>query len=86
MKMSQEMFKELQDAISEVETDAIRDAYEQGQFARADRVKDLNERYRWDLFWAVRPTLTVNPYEEGLGSQHIDTALRRIVTPIGRKF
>ncbi|MAK37154.1 MAG: hypothetical protein CMC15_13460 [Flavobacteriaceae bacterium] len=61
--------------------------YSNGNFARANSVKDLNKRYRWDLFYAAtrfeksfRDELTY------LQDSHIDTALRNIVTPIERKF
>ena len=57
--------------------------YRAGDFARADKVRDLNTRYRWDLFfmagltsWACRE---VYNYAD---DRHIDTALRAIVADI----
>lgn len=37
-----------------------------------------HERYRWDLFWAVVPSLPKGMFKD-LKDAHIDTALRKIV-------
>lgn len=31
-----------------------REAYRSGEFARAEKVQDLNRRYRWDLLWIAQ--------------------------------
>jgi hypothetical protein len=60
------------------DTEARRQAYREGKFPRAAAVKDLNRRYRWDLFYVARPyDLT-----EGFPDARIETALRRIIPPI----
>lgn len=59
--------------------------YANGEFPRADSVKDLNKRMRWDLFWASTD-LGFRDELRYLQNSHIDTALRRIVKPIERNF
>lgn len=80
MKMAAPDFEALKAAITLLDTPARRETYCNGEFPRADKVNDLNVRYRWDLFWAVgglRKVLpdVVHDYKDA----HIDTALRRIV-------
>lgn len=80
MKMAVPDFEALRAAIKPLDTEARRETYRNGEFPRAELVKDLDTRYRWDLFWAVgglRKVLpdVVHDYKDA----HIDTALRRIV-------
>ena len=63
-------------AIAPLDTPALRDAYRAGDFPRADAVRDLDKRYRWDLFWSARAWSLV---PDGVNDAHIDTALRAIV-------
>lgn len=81
MKASPELFKALQEAIKVWDIDKYRDAYRSGNFPRADTVKDINVRYRWDLYWAATKDNNIRDMvrEENLLSDHIDTMLRRIV-------
>lgn len=63
--------------------------YENGKFPRSDKVKDLNKRFRWDLLYAAKCyDKIIKPLydEEGCDDTHIDTALRRIVPSIERKY
>lgn len=61
--------------------------YSNGNFPRADKTKDLNKRYRWDLFYhATRFERGYRDELTYLQNSHIDTALRRIVKPIERNF
>lgn len=80
MKVSSEHVTALRDAIAPLDTDFTRAAYRTGQFPRAELVKDLDMRYRWDLFYAVKGVQIV-----GAGrymDAHIDTALRSIIAPL----
>lgn len=77
--MSSEVYEALREAIGGIDGEYWRDRYRKGEFPRADSVKDLDVRYRWDLFWAVKGYQIV-PRE--LREAHIDTALRRIVAPL----
>lgn len=46
----------------------------------ADKVKDLNKRYRWDLLWLLKLDLTeIYKYAN---DSHIDTVLRKLVRPL----
>lgn len=78
MKMSGQHFEELRAAIAPLDTEERRAAYRTGDFPRADKVQDLNMRYRWDLFWAVGAHYRLY-VAGGLKDSHIDTALRSIV-------
>jgi len=69
--------KQAIDALLEANPD-LPDRYRNGQYPRADKTKDLNQRFRWDLFWAVRHQFDVDLWSYLL-DEHIDTALRRIV-------
>lgn len=81
MKMTTPTYTALHDAIQRADTDQRRAAYREGRYPRADRTKDLDMRYRWDLLWAVHGQLpdTLRGELNELHDTHIDTALRRIV-------
>ena len=71
-------------AIKPLDTPERRAAYADGDFPRADRVKDLNLRYRWDLYWASKINNSNEMREaytprDGINDAHLDTALRSIV-------
>ena len=85
MKMTKEHFTALQDLIDEnFLTSEIVERYETGNFPRSSRVKDINKRFRWDLFWSVRLEWKV---EAGTYfDNHIDTALKKIVPTIVRRY
>lgn len=73
----------IRDAIAPLDTADNRAAYREGRFPRAEQCRDVNLRYRWDLFWAACravPSLydVVNAYRDA----HVDTALRAIVAPL----
>jgi hypothetical protein len=91
MKMSARDFEIVKTAIEGIETDALRRVYRAGDFPRADLVKNLDKRYRWDLLHgAYRPEhdpiipqpLIQYLYDQGYNDTHIDTALRAIVRPL----
>jgi len=82
MKMQPELFNKLRTAIQKVldKNPGIAAKYVAGDFPRADRCKDLNVRFRWDLFWASG--VSSEMYQADLTDAHIDTALRKIVPDI----
>lgn len=92
MKMSSQLYNATATAIGALlESDPGAAArYSAGEFPRSDRCKDLNMRFRWDVFHHVSRTLREVPaYAEelrDLDDAHIDTALRRIVPAIERQF
>ena len=90
MKMSEGLYRmirsEIRSVLDRSGRDQVVENYRRGDFHRADMVKDINMRLRWDLFWAafyqnrdIRDTLLL----EDLTSDHIDTALRRIQKELG---
>ena len=66
----------LSSAIAPFDTRETRDRYAARDIPRGDLVKDIDKRYRWDLFWAAGGMETIaGCYADA----HIDTALRRVV-------
>lgn len=73
------------DAIAEHDTDYARGRYRAGDFDRADRVTDLNKRYRWDLYYCAQRVSKTRGMDWVVGyynSSQIDSALRRIVPDV----
>ena len=93
MKLDANTVQALRERIAPFDTEKNRQRYRVGDFPRADAVRDLDMRYRWDLFYAARGTDIVlasssiiassSDHRAGITDAHIDTALRRIVPPIG---
>jgi hypothetical protein len=85
MKITSEVVQAMRQRIAAFDTEDNRNAYREGRFPRADAVKDLNMRYRWDLYHAARgreALIVDGRFPEDVTSDHIDTALRRIVRPL----
>lgn len=70
----------LRGAIEPFDTPAERARYVARDFPRAHIVRDLDRRYRWDLFWRAHGMEQLTGAYPG--DAHIDTALRRIVAPL----
>ena len=51
MKIKPEHLEFLRTAIVPLDTPGRRARYLAGDFTNAHKVKDLNKRYRWDLYW-----------------------------------
>lgn len=77
MKMSDDTRAKLAEAIKPLDTDARRAQYRARDFPRAELVKDLDKRYRWDLLYAAG--VAAKGILSGLDDSHIDTALRALV-------
>ena len=86
MKIPPELFAQMRAEIEPLDTPANRARYLAGDFPRADRCKDRNMRYRWDLFYEMIDLRRAYKMEalplKGYLDDHIDTALRRIVLPL----
>lgn len=83
MKIKPEHLAKLKALIEPLDTETRRTQYLKGDFHNADKVKDLNKRYRWDLFWdstvgADHATLRAVLWSYMI-DDHIDTALKSIV-------
>jgi len=87
MKMIRDHFDTLKAEIDDIlatHTKAI-DQYESGNFKNAAACKDLDKRFRWDLFWHTASGRDYKRFDY-LNDSHIDTALRRIVPALTRRF
>lgn len=85
MKVPPTTLEAMRDAIAPLDTPTVRGAYLRGEFPRAELVKDLDRRYRWDLLRAALPAswICAELYDAaGCQDSHIDTALRTIVPPL----
>ena len=85
MKIQTELLTELSDAIFDLLSahPHLIDVYAHGIFSRAQSVKDLNKRFRWDLFYAAAlKNVELGDKFREFKDSHIDTALRAIVPPI----
>lgn len=84
MKIKPEHVEHLRIGIAPLDTPERRQKYINGDFSNAEYTKDVDERYRWDLLYAI-PWYTrwvcdnIYPYAN---DTHIDTALRSIVPPL----
>lgn len=85
MKVKAQELELLRGAIAPLDTPERRSAYASGNFARADRVRDLDKRYRWDLFYDARRVVGFQVFDfvGDYTNEQIDTALRRIVPVVG---
>lgn len=85
MKIQTEILIDLSDAIFDLLAahPHLIDVYAHGIFPRAQSVKDLNKRFRWDLFYAaIRKNVELGDKFREFNDNHIDTALRAIVPEI----
>jgi hypothetical protein len=92
MKMTQIDLNTFKHYIAPLDTPERRAQYEQGRIPRADRVADLNVRYRTDLLWQAMDTVpgfntwfkvNVSSY---LNDDHIATALKSFIAPVTRRY
>lgn len=83
MKVSPEHFAIIKAAIEPFDTEAVRSKYRAREIPRAESVKDIDKRYRWDLYYhAARVNGGLPDSTNGYNMSHIDTALRNIVKPL----
>lgn len=81
MKVSTKHLTLMRDAIVPLDTPERRDDYRNGRFRRSETTKDLDMRYRWDLYWLAGGTKIWSEltYPDDYNDNHLDTALRSIV-------
>jgi hypothetical protein len=80
MKVTNEHLEAMRSSIVPLDTDERRQRYINKDFPRSDAVKDLDMRYRWDLFWESGAIASIQ--DMGYANAHIDTALRNIVSSL----
>lgn len=84
MKVTDKDFQVMEDAIKPLDTDYWRERYRNRDIPRAESVKDIDKRYRWDLYYAAARVHGGLPDStSGYNMSHIDTALKKIVKPLG---
>lgn len=77
MKVTTEHVQALKALIEPLDTEARREAYRKGEYPRAELTKDVNRRYRWDLWWVAKGYRAIGDAE--YNDAHLDTALKSIV-------
>jgi len=73
----EDLSREINKVVALVGKQHLLTKYETGQFVNSDWVKDLNRRFRWDLFWKT-PFWAEERWLD-LQDAHIDTALRKVM-------
>ena len=79
MKITEHDLGVLRRLIEPHDTPERRKRYLEGDFHNAHKVRDLNCRYRWDLYTHCVPSHDMRRLYDYLDDKHIDTALRSIV-------
>lgn len=84
LKIKAEHLQKLKVGIQRLDTPTQRHRYINGDFSRAAQTKDLDKRYRWDLYWAASRGDSGCHSElcAYLNDDHIDSALRSIIPPL----
>lgn len=70
------------ETIKRIGKEKILTDYNTGNIPRYDRVKDINKRLRWDLYWSVHADVRDNFQIDGelkYDDSHVDTALKKIM-------
>lgn len=91
MKIKPEHFQEIEQKINsffEIHgKDALILKYENGDFPRSDKVKDLQTRFNFDLFhYSGALSAVVNSVYQYANDDHIATALKKICPKVVKKF
>jgi hypothetical protein len=85
-KIDGEHLEVLRAAVSALDTQELRERYRAGDFPRSDLTRDVDRRYRWDLFYAAQQGAD-SPLRDlvwggAYADTHYETALRSIVLPV----
>jgi hypothetical protein len=81
MKLPTTLIDTMQSKIAPNDTPENREYYLSGKFPQADKVKDLDKRYRWDLLYSAFTPVDICRWYDTFdcSDSHIDSALRQIV-------
>lgn len=88
LKMSKEHYSTLESLINNELTahpDLVTQ-YETGQFPRSDRVKCLQDRWAWDLYYRVITRELGSEIDAYLNGDHIHSALKRLCPRIIKRY
>lgn len=69
----------LTNTVQSFDTEAMREIYRARDFPRSAAVKDLNKRYRWDLFYLACRVGLRQKLEGDYFDDHIYTALKSAI-------
>lgn len=89
MKVSAQHYGYLKDLLVPVYRQMITTDYMTRTVLTDPRVKDPGKRFRWDAVYRVKGLsgcLYNDPYSYDLTDQHIDTALRKIVSEVAESL
>jgi hypothetical protein len=80
MRVNKDILEKWRAAIGPLDTPELRAKYISRDIPRADTVKDINIRYRFDLLWATIDMGKIPRHEvEAYADMNLSTALGRIV-------
>lgn len=82
MAIGRATYNALADAIAPIDDAQTRDRYRRRDIPRAAAVRDIDKRYRWDLYWSASAQHRLPRLPLDMTDSQIDTALRRIVAPL----
>lgn len=89
LKIKPEDLEALRQVVVPLDTPERRKAYQEGTFANAERCRDVNMRYRWDLLYATNIKIGDGVGVKGdidlyayLHDDHIDSALKRLIPDV----
>ena len=91
MKIKKEHFETLKTAIDATlekhnsRGELVR-CYEMGNFSRADKVKDLQRRFCFDVLYGSGLTIWVSDNLSYLTDDHIFSALKKVCPIVARKY
>lgn len=77
MKFLPEHLTALAELVRPFDTEPTRERYRRRDFPRSEAVKDVDRRYRFDLFYAARGWSAFG--DADYTDAHIETALKRVV-------
>jgi hypothetical protein len=80
MKATIDQVEAVRQALTPLDTPERRARYMAGDFPNADRVRDLDTRYRWDTYYlAVDSGALTYDTLRNLNGAHTETVLRKVV-------
>lgn len=85
LKIKPEDLETLKKALKPFDTPALRQKYIDGDFMNADKVVDMDKRYRWDLLYAAQQRVFVKALYEYMNDVNLDSALRVLVKPLKKE-
>lgn len=82
MKIKPEHYQILKEKLSSLLPQLAADHYR--RLKLDPKVKDINERFRWDCLWAAKvPHETMSEIYKYANDEHIDTVLKKIIKELG---